>query len=80
MPMLQINVHDAKTHFSKLLSRVETGETVVIAKGGRAVAKLVPFHPTATTSRPFGSAKKVVQLTEGWNAPLPKKVLDAFEL
>ncbi|MBI3299726.1 MAG: type II toxin-antitoxin system Phd/YefM family antitoxin [Elusimicrobia bacterium] len=77
--MLQINVHDAKTHFSKLLSRVATGETVVIAKGGRAVAKLVPFQPPSTAARPFGSAKKTVHLTDDWNAPLPKKVLDAFE-
>jgi prevent-host-death family protein len=37
----QVNVHDAKTNFSKLLARVEAGEEIVIAKAGRPVAKLV---------------------------------------
>jgi prevent-host-death family protein len=37
------NVHDAKTHFSRLLDRVAEGETVVIAKAGKPVAKLTPL-------------------------------------
>ncbi|MFT4009314.1 MAG: type II toxin-antitoxin system prevent-host-death family antitoxin [Nocardioidaceae bacterium] len=37
-----INVHEAKTHFSKLLARVEQGETIVIARSGRPVARLGP--------------------------------------
>ena len=40
---VSINVHDAKTHFSKLLERVADGETVVIAKSGKPVAKLAPL-------------------------------------
>jgi prevent-host-death family protein len=39
----QVNVHDAKTHFSRLLDRVAEGETVVIAKAGKPVAKLTPL-------------------------------------
>lgn len=77
--MLEINVHDAKARFSKLLARVEGGETVVIAKGGRPVAKLVPFRPPSASARLFGSAKKTLRLADDWNAPLPKKALDAFE-
>ena len=37
-----INVHDAKTHFSKLLERVGRGEEIVIAKAGKPVARLIP--------------------------------------
>lgn len=37
----QVNVHDAKTNFSKLIARVQAGEEIVIAKAGRPVAKLV---------------------------------------
>jgi prevent-host-death family protein len=37
-----VNVHEAKTHFSKLLARVEKGERIVVARGGKPVAKLVP--------------------------------------
>jgi len=38
---MEINVHEAKTHFSKLLERVAQGEEVIIAKAGKPVAKLV---------------------------------------
>lgn len=40
-----VNMHDAKTHFSKLVERVETGEEITIARAGKPVARLVPFHP-----------------------------------
>ena len=42
-PMYEVNVHEAKTQFSKLLQRVARGEEIVIAKAGRPVARLVPF-------------------------------------
>jgi prevent-host-death family protein len=38
-----VNVHDAKTHLSKLLERAEAGEEIVIARAGRPVARLVPY-------------------------------------
>jgi len=41
--MAQINVHDAKTHLSKLLERVEGGEEIVIARNGTPVARLAPL-------------------------------------
>jgi prevent-host-death family protein len=44
-----MNVHEAKTNFSKLLAEVQSGKEVVITKAGRPVAKLVPF--TAPNSR-----------------------------
>ena len=37
-----VNVHEAKTHFSKLLARVERGERITVARAGKPVAKLVP--------------------------------------
>jgi prevent-host-death family protein len=40
--VLQVNVHEAKTHFSKYVARAQAGETVVIAKAGKVVAHLVP--------------------------------------
>lgn len=38
-----VNMHDAKTHFSKLVAKVEAGEEIVIARGGRPCARLVPI-------------------------------------
>lgn len=40
-----VNIHAAKTHLSKLLERVERGETIVIARAGKPVAELVPVKP-----------------------------------
>jgi prevent-host-death family protein len=48
-----INVHDAKTHLSKLLERAEAGEEIVIARAGRPVARLVPYG-TERPKRVFG--------------------------
>jgi prevent-host-death family protein len=41
----QVNIHEAKTHFSKLVERVEAGDEIVIARAGKPVAKLVPIEP-----------------------------------
>ena len=45
MPERTVNIHEAKTHFSKLIARVLAGEEVVIAKAGKPVARLVPVEP-----------------------------------
>jgi prevent-host-death family protein len=41
-PVLQVNIHDAKTNLSRYLARVEAGETIMIARAGKPVARLVP--------------------------------------
>jgi len=47
-----VNIHQAKTHLSRLIERVETGEEVVIARAGRPVARLVPFRARTTPRVP----------------------------
>jgi len=74
---MEINVHEAKTHFSKLLHRVAAGEEIVIAKAGKPVAKLVPI--TSRTRRRFGVDRGVFVVPDDFDKPLPKKVLAAFE-
>ncbi len=49
--MRSINIHDAKTHFSKLVDRVSAGESVVIAKAGKPVAQLVPLDAVPVARR-----------------------------
>lgn len=53
-----VNVHEAKTHLSKLLERVENGETIVIARAGRPVAELRAFP--VKVDFVFGSLKGLV--------------------
>jgi prevent-host-death family protein len=65
-----VNVHEAKTHFSRLLQRVLAGEEIVIAKGGVPVAKLVPLKRAAGRRVP-GSAKGQIVIAEDFDEPLP---------
>ena len=69
------NVHEAKTHFSKLLSRVHAGEEIIIAKAGEPYAKLVPLSPVK--KRNPGIAKGAV--TDAFFEPLPEEELEAWE-
>lgn len=73
-----VNVHQAKTHLSRLLERVAMGEEVVLAKAGRPVARLVPVVPRVTARRP-GSARGLVRVAPDFDAPLPEEILGAFE-
>ena len=72
------NVHEAKTHLSRLLDKVTEGEEVVIAKAGVPVARLVPARPAAGP-RALGIAKGRVFIADDFDAPLPKGVLKRFE-
>jgi prevent-host-death family protein len=66
------NVHDAKTHFSKLLDLVQNGEEVVIAKAGKPVARLLPFEPQDFSPRVPGIDKGKVFIMPDFDAPLPE--------
>ena len=74
---MEVNIHQAKTHFSKLLQRVSAGEEVIISKAGRPVAKIVPIG--GRVRRRFGMDRGVFEVPEDFDAPLPKRVLDSFE-
>ena len=74
---MEVNVHEAKTHFSKLLERVAVGEEVIIAKAGKPVAKLVPI-PSERPRFKLGSAKGEFVVPDDFNDPLPKEIEDLF--
>jgi prevent-host-death family protein len=73
--MKTVNIHEAKTHLSRLLAQVEAGEDVVIARDGKPVARLVPV--AKREPRKPGLAKG--RLTEAFFEPLPPEELDAWE-
>jgi prevent-host-death family protein len=74
---MEVNVHEAKTHLSKLLERVALGEEVIIAKAGKPVAKLVALNAEPKT-RIVGSAKGEFVVPDDFNDPLPKEIEDLF--
>jgi prevent-host-death family protein len=75
--MVEVGVHEAKTHLSRLLRRVLAGEEVVIARGGTPIARLVPVGDAPR--RQLGIDEGVFTVPEDFDAPLPGAVLDAFE-
>jgi prevent-host-death family protein len=74
---MEVNVHEAKTHLSKLLARVALGEEIVIAKAGKPVAKLAPLN-ARSKKRVLGSAKGEFTVPDDFNDPLPKEIEDSF--
>jgi prevent-host-death family protein len=75
--MTEVGVHEAKTHLSRLLRRVALGEEIVIAKGGRPVARLVPI--STPERRELGRDRGRVRISEDFDAPLPESILADFE-
>lgn len=73
-----VNIHEAKTHFSKLLRRVQLGEEIVIASAGKPVARLVPIVRPRAVRRP-GTAKGRIVISPDFDAPLPAEIQKAFE-
>lgn len=72
------NVHEAKTHLSRILGRVAMGEEVVIAKAGKPVARVVPIARKGKNRVP-GTAKGQLWIAPDFDAPLPDAVLREFE-
>lgn len=68
--MHSVNVHEAKTHFSKLLEQVQQGEEIVIAKAGHPIAKLTPYTPAKRTIAPPGSMEGEAWIATDFDEPL----------
>jgi prevent-host-death family protein len=76
--MATINIHEAKTHLSRLVDRAAAGEEITIAKAGKPVARLVPLSEVAPRVR-FGTLAGVLRIPDDFDAPLPPDLLEAFE-
>lgn len=76
--MTTVNVHEAKTQLSRLLARVEAGEEVVIARGGKPIARLAPLSAPRPRRR-FGSLRSRVAVDDSFFEPLPDEELAGFE-
>ena len=70
------NIHEAKTHLSRLVDQVEQGEDVVICRAGRPVVQLKPY--VAATSRKGGQWKGLVRIGKDFDEPLPRDIERAF--
>ena len=76
--MQTINIHDAKTNFSKLIDAVSRGDEIVIAKAGKPAARLVPVRSKKMLRKP-GALKGKIRIAADFDAPLDDDVLATFE-
>ena len=75
--MVTVNVHEAKTHLSRLLKQVEAGEEVIIARNGKPAARLVSWKKHG--KRKPGSMAGLFTVPDSFFAPLPEEELAAWE-
>ena len=75
--MAEVNIHEAKTHLSRLLQRVAGGEEIVIARAGKPIAKLVPVE--SKPRRVIGQDDGLFEVPDDFDAPLPDEVLALFQ-
>lgn len=77
-----VNIHDAKTHLSALLNRVAAGETLLLGRRNKPVARLMPLAaetPALKKRRPIGLGQGTFKLTPAFFEPLEDAVLDLWE-
>lgn len=67
--MIQVNIHEAKTHFSKLLKEVLKGKEIIIAKGNKPIAKLISIE-RKKPKRKLGTAKGKIQMAPDFDEPI----------
>jgi prevent-host-death family protein len=73
----QVNLYEAKTQLSRLVERAAAGEEIVIAKGGRPLARLVPLA-TRVAPRQLGLLAGQVWVGPDFDDPLPDDIAEAF--
>lgn len=73
-----VNIHEAKTHLSRIVEEVAAGREVIIAKAGRGVARLVPLESRIRRKK-LGGLKGRIKVPDDFNAPLDDSVVAAFE-
>ncbi|HYA18009.1 MAG TPA: type II toxin-antitoxin system Phd/YefM family antitoxin [Bryobacteraceae bacterium] len=76
--LVDVNIHEAKTHLSRLLEKALAGDEVIIKKAGRPLVRLTPVA-NAPVRRKLGTAKGDFIVPDDFDAPLPARVLDEFE-
>lgn len=76
--MVKVNIHQARTHLSRYLKRVEQGETILVCRRNEPIAKLRPVNAPKDRRRPVGLAADVFEMPDSVFEPLPEDLLDAF--
>lgn len=76
--MIKLNIHEAKTHLSKYLERLEKGEIIVLCKRNIPIAEIHPIPVNKKSKRPIGLAKGRFQIPPEFYEPLPPEIVASF--
>ncbi len=76
--MSQVNIHEAKTHLSRLVKEAANGKEIIIAIAGKPAARLMPLEATPTKKRKPGRLKGKIRIAGDFDAPLPDELLRQF--
>ena len=77
--MIKLNIHEAKTHLSRYLARLEKGETIVLCRRNTPIAEIRAIPAARKKPRPLGLAKGTVRIPPSFFEPLSDDLLDLFE-
>jgi antitoxin (DNA-binding transcriptional repressor) of toxin-antitoxin stability system len=76
--MIRLNIHEAKTHLSRYLHRLEKGETILLCRRNVPIAEIRPLPPERESERPLGRAKGQFRVPPEFFQPLPPEILASF--
>jgi prevent-host-death family protein len=77
--METVNIHEAKTHLSRLMEKVAKGESFIIAKAGKPIGKLVPLDETETPKkRRIGFMKGEIVVPEDFDTMMADEIEEMF--
>ena len=76
--MIKLNMHEAKTHLSKHLSRLKKGEKIILCKRNEPIAEIRLLPKAPKKRRPIGLAKGLFEVPKSFFDPLPDDLLDSF--
>lgn len=77
--MIQLNIHEAKTHLSRHLARLARGESILLCKRNIPIAEIRPLPQSRKTKRPLGLAKGTFKVPKRFFEPLPRSVIESFQ-
>ncbi len=77
--MIRLNMHEAKTHLSRYIARVEAGEKILLCRRNEPVAEIRPVPQARRKPRPFGLDRGKFEVADSFFDPLPDEFIDAFE-
>jgi prevent-host-death family protein len=77
--LLQVNIHEAKTHLSKLIEKAAAGEPFIIAKAGKPMVTVVPFNPAQNHRQRVGFLKGQIKIPADFDRLGGQEIQDMFE-